>query len=509
MNKSKKLLALILTMLLAVSMLGTLSTAMAAEGEATTYTITITPTDSVAHTYEAYQIFSGEVVANEDNELELWGLAWGDGINSDNFLTALKASNAFGTTNPFANAATANDVAEVLMTISDDSEQAIAFASIAEANLTTTVAGTSAKDGDSYKIANLSGGYYLVKDQDGSLANVDESAYTRYILKLVGDVSVDAKAVIPTLDKAIVEDEGNVDANTASVGDDVSYVLTSKVPDMTGYATYTYKITDTLSKGLSFKDDVAITIGATILTEDTDYTVTSVAGDNDTTVITITFTNFISYKDQKGADISVTYSAKLTSDVDMTQVGNTNTAKLTYSNNPGDSSSASDTTEVEVTTYTTSVKLTKIDGDTQETLTGAEFSIAADNNGAVGDVIASGAVDANGVINFTGLGEGTYWITETKAPDGGYNALENPIKLVISATATNDSCTWTATADDKDLTYDGTNYVIPLTVANNKGTLLPSTGGIGTTIFYIAGGVLVAAAVVYMITKKRMENSEK
>lgn len=508
MNKSKKLLALILTMLLAVSMFGTLSTAMAAEGEATTYTITITPAtgDVADHTYEAYQIFSGNVI-----DEVLCDVTWSTTFNSTAFLAELKTNTAFGeeTDNLFANASEATDVVEVLKQFNDNADLLFEFAEVAEKYIATSPAGTSSTKNDAgkYVISGLAGGYYLVKDKDDSLAIDAVGAYTRYILKLVTDAEVTAKAVIPTLDKTIVEGNEEVKANTAKYNDVVNFKLSSEVPDMSGYTKYEYVITDTLSKGLTFNaDSVTIMIGdKTLSVDSSEYEVIHATQSDGSTKVTISIANFINYT--KGQEIVVEYNATVNDGADLTETGNTNVAYLTYSNDPSDASSFGTTTDIETTTYLTTVKLTKVDGESKEYLTGAKFKVTLEDGTTI--VMNDTEVSStDGTLTIPGLGAGTYKIYEIEAPSGGYNVLTEPITLVISATdVTNTGCTWSATVDGAPV--NANNNVFEFDVENNKGTLLPSTGGIGTTIFYIAGGVLVAAAVVYMITKKRMENSEK
>jgi len=270
--------------------------------------------------------------------------------------------------------------------------------------------------------------------------------------------------------------------------------------------------------------------------------------------------------------ITVTYSATLNQDATLDPVaGNPNKVKLIYSNNPNETGTGEDkpnpedpvgeTPESKTKTYVTGVKLTKVDSNNNKTLTGAKFQIKgtgmkvvlvnkeifkASDNGTYymlkdgtytteapteatkdkydsttqryekvtvvdkttvpTEINATGYVDTNGVLTFEGLGEGEYEITELIAPQG-YNLLKDPIKLVISANATFDSCKWTVTADGVNLSA-GTDFLYALTVENSSGTELPSTGGIGTTLFYIVGSLLAVGAVILLVTKKRMGKAE-
>lgn len=364
--------------------------------------------------------------------------------------------------------------------------------------------------------------------------------------------------------------------NNASVGDKIPYKVTSKVPDMTGYTKYYFVLNDTLSKGLTFNDDVAITVGDKTLVKDTDYAISTTTNADQSTSLEIVFKNFIQYKTDanKGADITVTYSATVNDSAEIGPSGNPNEVKLIYSNNPnvtddGDSDTPKDDspvgeTPVSVTrTYVTELELIKVD-NAGNRLTGAEFQITGtrlntvlvsadtftedvngeywklkdgsytkDNPNAEGmdqskyestttkysktttttpivkaeNVVYKGTVDASGALRFTGLAAGRYTITELKAP-AGYNLLKDPISITIGFVAPDQvdetDCTWTYTGTD---VVNGTN-VNKITIVNQAGTELPSTGGIGTTIFYVLGSILVIGAVVLLVTKKRMDAAE-
>ena len=558
-------LVLALTLLLAMS-----ATVFAADD---TYTITISGDNVVAgHIYEAYQIFKGDL-AEKDSKTILSNIEWGSSVNGDALLTALKADATLG--NDFKDCTTAAQVADVLATYGSDAGKTQQFAKLAGANLNATVAGTSTwnESGKNYSISSLAPGYYLVKDKDDSALSSD--AYTRYILQAVHNVTVNAKTDVPTVDKNIKEGDTSVKANNASIGDVINYEVKSAVPDMTGYTKYFFVMNDTLSKGLTYNDDMVIKVGNTTLTKDTGYTVTAVKNDNGTTSIEIVFKNFVGYKDQVGADVIVTYSATLNQDASLDPVaGNPNKVQLTYSNNPnvdgkgdpknpdkpGEGAPTGKTPESETKTYVTGIKLTKVDGaDHNKMLTGAKFKIEGngvkvvlvnkevyeetsdgtyymlktgtytetapiDETASSYDstttkykkvtavtkdtvntkVNATGYVDEKGVLTFEGLGEGTYTIKEIVAPNG-YNLLKAPIKVEIKANATFAKCEWTVTADGKPVTADNNLYAF--LIENKSGAELPSTGGIGTTVFYVLGGVLVVCAGVLLITKRRMNKN--
>lgn len=558
MKNFKRIITLVLAAIL------TLSLCVISASADDAYTITIDGANTEAgHTYEAYQIFAGDL--NEDGTT-LSNITWGSGVNGAALLAALQDETAF------AACTSAADVAEVLDGYANDAANTQAFAKIVGEYL-ATAAGTSTEDDAPYTIGNLNAGYYLVKDQNASVAS--DSVYTRYILKVVNDVTVDAKASKPSIDKNILENDVKVKANTAAIGDKIDYVIDSTVPDMTGYETYFFVLNDTMTKGLTFNNDVEITIGDTTLTAN-DYTV--IADTDDTTgetSITIAIKNFINYT--TGDAIAVTYSATLNQDADLTPTGNINEVELVYSNNPnvdstgkpghpelpGDDDVVGTTPSIDTKTFSTAAKLIKVDAnDNTKTLTGAKFSISGtalnvvlinkeifeeDANGTYymlkdgtytteaateltadkydstttlyskitvvdKDTVATdfqteGYVDENGELLIEGLNAGTYTITELVEPDG-YNKLTAPITLVVTdhLNTTAKTCAWTATVDGESADIIGN--VITFTVENSQGSVLPSTGGAGLVAIYVVGSILVLAAVVLLVSKKRMHNDD-
>lgn len=440
-----------------------------------------------------------------------------------------------------------------------------------KANITPETA-TAGENAASVTIDNLPLGYYVVEDTGAA------TPVSALILDTTNpSVNIEIKADKPGIDKNIdgtkdTDDAttGDVKYNNAAVGDQVPYKLTSKVPDMTGYKKYYFVVNDTLSKGLTFNNDVTITVGNDTKEKDTDYTVTPTESADGTTSVEIVFKDFIQYAANAGADITITYSATVNENAVIGVEGNSNKVKLIYSNNPntdesgnqedkpGDKSPTGKTPDVETRTYVTDLELIKVDQDGVR-LTGAEFQITGtklntvlvrkdvytedengtywklkdgsyttDDPGSEGmdeskyestttkysksvetepiekaeNVNYTATVGTDGVLRFEGLSAGTYIITEIKAP-AGYNLLTDPITVTIgftAPTAPSTDCTWTYTGTDV-VNETNTNQI---TVVNRAGTELPSTGGIGTTIFYVIGGVLVAAAGVLLIVKKRM-----
>lgn len=552
--KTRKLLSLVLTalMLLALTL-----PALADE----TYSITIKNTAS-GHTYEAYQIFKGDL-SEQDGKKVLSNVQWGSGVNGTALLAALKADKTLKT--DFEECESAADVAKVLEDYQNDAEKTQAFAKLAGANLTNTVAGTSrAQNEGEYVISDLPAGYYLVKDKDG-VSITGHDAYTRYILEVVGDVEVTAKVDVPTIDKKIEEGNQKVNVNEASIGDKIPYVVTSKVPDMTGYSKYFFVVNDTMSKGLTFNNDVAITVNGKALAKDTDFTVTATTNEETgVTTIKIVFIDFIQYKSQKGADIVINYSATLNEKAEIGVAGNENKVDLVYSNDPnadykGENEPGKDdptgkTPEVKTETYTTELTIIKTD-DQGNKLTGAAFRLTGNgvnvvivtgevyvedaegtfwklNDGTYTDVDPNGEgidsskyedvntkykketkvtvvkgedtsvnvegfVDADGKLTFTGLGAGEYTLTEIVTPIG-YNTID-PITFTVSFDAANKKF-----STNNSNIQVGENNTLSTTVENKAGSTLPSTGGMGTTLFYVVGALLAVGAGVLLATRKKM-----
>lgn len=522
MKKVKKLVSVLLALVMVFAMA---TTAFAAN-------VTL-PNDGILkdHAFTAYQIFSGR----EENGT-LSDVKWGNGIDADGFLTALKAME----NSKFTDCATAADVADVLSENNTDADLANAVAKIAyqykAGNGTKLTAGGN----------ELADGYYLIVDTTENVAG--GSAYNAALLQVVGNIDVQVKTDAPTLDKKVKEDDkynndggfgnGYNDVADYNIGDEVPFKLIGSVPDMSRYETYKYIFHDTLSAGLTLNDDsikvyvASDKAGADKVAIDAQYYTTTVNGQS----FTVAFDDLKTVPGvAEGKYIIVEYTATLNKDAQIGLPGNGNEAYLEYSNNPdqsgkGDDHPTGETPKDEVIVFTYELDTTKVDGKTDEKLEGAEFKlyrmngeakeyVIVDENGKVTGWTADEAAasvlksDENGLFKVIGLDDGTYYLEETKAP-AGYNKLDKPIEIVIKAETKNGQ-TWDGvsadalvkldvTADGKAGTGDVETGIANITVANNKGSELPETGGIGTTIFYIVGSVLVVGAAILLITKKRM-----
>lgn len=443
---------------------------------------------------------------------------------------------------------------------------------------TITGAGSESNEDESVTVTTVSGldyGYYLLVPF-GTSGPQDDYATMFSLNTLSGnDTEIYVKGVYPTVDKTVGNNSAK--SNTASIGDEVEFTLTSKVPDMTGYDKYFFIVNDTLSRGLDFRSISEVKIDNTTLTQDTSenhdtadtgYYLVKTDNADGTEALKIVFKNFIQYKTQTGAAISIKYKATLNENAAI-GTENSNTATLTYSNDPtanyqGENEpaenepvgeSASSTTK----TYTTSLKINKVDGS-GDALTGAAFRITGDGvnqvitTGDVYEVSENGSyyklvdgtytltdpngdnidqttydstttkyekktkttltgkgensvnveafVNSAGQLTFSGLGAGTYTISEIVTPDG-YNSIAD-FDVTITFDTTNG---FSATATGNN-TVSVNNNELSMNVVNQSGSTLPSTGGIGTTMFYILGAMLVICAGVLLITRTRMHHSK-
>ena len=502
MKYMKKLITLLAVLTLALAM------AVPAFAETTTptkYTITI---NNGTGNYAAYQIFKGDL-----HEKTLSNIEWGDNVTD-------KGRTKFG------NAA---DKAKTITTEAD----AKAFAVEVAKYLTDPAAGTGT---DSITVSGP--GYYLIKNTSVGEGEV----FTDYILRVVGDVTVNPKSGKPTLDKQIRHNEtglwGVVGDN--QIGDTVEFRTLTTVPIVSGYTQYTYAIHDEMSAGLTSNvrsnEDVTIKVNDETVLDKNYYTVTVDGTNANKFTVTVDVLNAI--KDGKmveGNTLYTYYTGILNENAKVYNDGKQdNKAYLEYSNNPHDNKTTNNTPEKVVYDWTFKMGVKKVDGADGTPLTDAKFVLSKNGNcslGTIGDdgtpstttdlinliensdgsyTVAPAGYNGSvvnvmtaGDITINGLDDATvYYLYETKAP-AGYNRLTAAVRFEITATYSDagDNCTSVTAKVNNDVQSS-----VSVNVRNNKGSTLPSTGGIGTTIFYVIGGGLMAVAAVLLVTKKRMNN---
>ena len=495
----------ITTAILAIAMIFALALpAFAAD----TYTITINK-ETPGHRYEAYQIFTGDVSTNEEGKLVLSSIKWGSGVNTDGQV-------AFGN---------AQDKADTITTVA----QAETFADEVSQYLTGTIAkAVYDAEAKNYVISNLAPGYYLIKDEDGSQTGT--AGYTAFILKVVGDAEADPKDGETTFEKKV--DDKN-DSNTTEdkiewhdsadhdIGDLVDFKLETTIAEnYDEYDEYYLALHDTEEKGLTFQPgSVKVTVDGKPVTSG--YTVVTNPADGHTFDVIFTDTKLIA-EVKANSKIVVTYKSRLNEDCFLGNQGNVNKAYAEFSNSPDDEQRGT-SEEDTVIVFTYKVTVNKKDGDLNP-LPGATFTLekfvadetgAFDNGGINGNWVALSTVETTPETTFTfrGLDDGYYRLTETEAPEG-YNAID-PVYFTVTAehdlvwstqprTDVLTNLTGNKVTGEIEFTMDKVSGNIGTDIVNEKGIVLPETGGIGTTIFYIVGALLVVGAAIVLITKKRM-----
>ena len=480
MKQTKKLLSVLLCLALVFCL--AVPAAFAADP---TYTLTIN-SKTPNHDYQAYRVFSGELAADpSDADVNtLINIDWGTGVKETTaLLNAVKAITVNGDT-PFKDCDDAAAVADVLAA---ENATAVtdAFADVVARYLADSPTGTgttaAAATGNDYPatISGLPAGYYLVKEAAFTGDEGDNNSYTKFILQLVKDKTVNAKADVPTLDKQ-VKDKGDTaatpaDSTNVSVGDTVTYTLTSRVPNMDGYNKYFFVVSDTLSAGLTPNvNSIAVKLNGTTLTKDTHYTVSTtpaVPTAGQATTLEIVFKNFIQYNTTAniGKAIEITYDATVDQYASAGATGTTNNAKLTFSNDPnytyvgdpndkpGIDEPVSETPSTIANVYTAQLQINKVNVENFP-LTGAAFTLTGDG------VITTGVTASN---TFTSDASGTYYKLKsgaytTTAPTGVNNDLYE--STTQKYTRTPGTPSWITKVQDTDVAGEvGADGVVTFT----------------------------------------------
>ncbi len=553
MKNIKKLLALVLALAICAAFA---IPAMANEVNGFTQgaekvTISIDATKAAGHTYDVYQIFTGKVASETVDGKNV--------LNLSNVKVGSSYSFTLGEGDNAKNYTTGDDVPTAFLNEITDAEafaqEVIAGTKGALGSRVGTLA--ASETGNNYSLPNQESGYYLIVDKgvDGS-----EAVLSAYMVQILGDTTLEPKTTDTTLEKSVAnaDKEGGWGlVADYDIDDEFQFKLEAKVPaaNLPQYATgnpqdYTMKFTDTMSEGLTFvkfdsfvvkgigdEDDIPIADAIS------GYELPEVTGQN----FEVSFDLFQVIGSESTEDapwpvdengnivVELIYTAKLNENaVIYPAIGadgkpNWNKASLEFRRDPY-TDATGNTGDKEVYVYTFKINGVKVDGaDNKTPLAGAGFKLykyseTADDN--LGEPLTFNQVGnryvkaetpeggegteivttESGDFGFEGLEEGKYVLVETTTP-AGYNTMSNMV-ITISATESEDGKTLTATQTakqgDKDITPTETEGQPIFDVVNNKGTNLPSTGGMGTTILYIVGGVLVVGAGVLLFTKKRM-----
>ncbi|GAB6885593.1 hypothetical protein B279_01690 [Streptococcus equinus ATCC 33317] len=455
-------------------------------GKAMAYDITVK--DGGAGTYEAYQIFTGDLSSDETT---LSNIEWGNGI-TDAGKAVLQEK--YGVTS-------AAEVAEKLGSAGADAKAAKDFAKAAGQYLQNATG-----------LTGHEAGYYLVQNKTvGS-----NEAYTNYILEVLKNVTVTPKTSIPSVTKKVKETNDTTgfmsnwqDFADYDRWDDVPFQLTATLPEnLDDYETYYFELLDKLSPGFTLnKDTIKIYLdnGKT----KTEVTTFFNLDDLDFKIDNLKVLEGIT----ASSKIIVEYTAKLNDKAVHGSSGNPSNVELVYSNNPnntGVGASTGKTPESIVKVYTYEAVFEEIDKN-RESLKGAEFTLYKVVKD--GDTYKKVEVDKQTVgetekFSFTGRDAGEYILVETKTPDG-YNTIK-PIefKIVTDYNEKLDSTKLEGESGDAHFESNLSEGSLTAEIISRKGSLLPSTGGVGTTILYSIGTILVLVSVVFLVTKKRMEVKE-
>lgn len=506
----KKAMKKLMAALLAVAMVCAMAIPAFADSSSSTSTAAVTMYTITApkngHTYEIYQIFTGDYDASQPSMLA--NIKWG--------------KNGTGT----AGDAVEQTVLDALSAVASSASDKAKLDVIENYVKLDTTPVAIVTNGSSVEVV---GGYYLIKDKDGSLSGSEP--YTTYLVSVVGHVTINPKSsAVPEFNKKLKDTNDSTgevsrwqDSADYDIGDYIPFRLQGTVPeDYDSYKTYYYAFHDVEETGLTFDpSSVEVHLGDEngAIISNTYYKVLT-KKDSTTSDTECTFEIvFDNLKDVAGvaanSTITVTYRSKLNDNAVLGAHGNVNKAKLEYSNNPrGDGKGETPWDNVIVFTY--KVVVNKVDQDNHP-LEGAEFTLTKKIAGGT-EVVKTMTIDGSDKSLFTlsGLDDGEYTLTETVTP-ANYNTI-SPITFTVNATheiewdsiSTRDNVLTSLTGDKKvgEITFDvdKTAGSLSTNVVNNIGTTLPGTGGIGTTIFYVIGGGLMVAAAILLITKKRMEN---
>lgn len=571
MNHIKRIAGVLLALVMVFSLAVTAHAVNGIDGGINTQKHVISVVDpAVGHTYEIYQIFLGDCSV-VDGETFLLNVTWGSGVDMSMSIDGKDLPQTLKGNLDFKDCETADDFGRVVSSYNDNSAKLDAFSDTVYGFLSQSCGSVGYLNGEEDPVTSLevSGdGYYLIVDH---CDDISDDAFSNHILLFTDEENefFRIKSDVPQLSKTI---EGTDDtAIAASVGDHIEFELISEVPNMTGYNKYYFVVYDVLSDGLTFNDDISVTVGGKQLTADLvsstgqidamDYYTIENGG-----VIKIVFRDFyhkFSSSQYTGKEIRITYSATVNENVDLAE-GESNVAYLQYSNNPnftytGENEPGQDepvgstfgSPDGTVRVYSMGIVLNKVNPE-NESVTGAQFQIKGDtdfpmiNNGifrqskngtyyrlkdgtytqeepddstlvyyesstvkyeivtGISESVSSskiqslGWVDEDGVITFSGLGEGEYTITEKIAP-AGYKLLEKGIPVSVSFTLdSQENPVWTVKIGGQDYTVDEEGYV-SFVVENAYKAKLPATGGEGLVGVYSTGMFLVISSVFMLI----------
>lgn len=544
------------------------------------YTITINNAIP-GHTYRAYQIFQGDLYEPEEDGVitkkVLSNIKWGTSFESHGQSIINKLKEKYSLTGEYDSCTTAADVADVLSQHEEHANEfSIIVGDIINDPSNNISANSSNKLDKTYEITGLKEGYYIVIDAE--IDNRDD-AHSRYFLSVVSNVTMEVKSIVPYLEKMVsggakIDDTHNTATYYGKTDETygLTFSLKATIPTsqsesnkdnanayLAEYENYEYYIVDIIDKGFDLykengkvevvaKDEagnplnIDFTVEDIVLTEDNkgEYKIEDITKYAGKTIFKITINNLKQQVNDEsknlnpGDVINFEYKARLNGSHNVGYNPNINEAYLIYSDNPHNSDSKSRTTENKTYTYSIDLELSKIaelksQEDEKVSLPNATFELyKEDKKTKIAELTCSSEETAKGYAKYTSLSAGTYYIRETKAPDG-YNKLKEDIKLTIESTLDSGTIKWNVTVEKtpevnklvhlyneynettnsngngiKTEVKDGVNYsLIFIEVENTSGATLPVTGGIGTIVFTVIGLSIMIVAVVCLKSNKR------
>lgn len=519
MQKLRKFLAAVLVAVMMLSLgSGMVNTEAQAAGE--TGTITVNNAAN-GHNYEIYRVFDGEYSADKKHAIYTVNTKWENFFRGDG--AKYLVDNANGQPLNLINF----DKQKKYINITETNKEEFSIAAHKYAD-TIDFDDKQTASGESVTFSNLDLGYYLVYSPDATSPTIGNSTVCVLVnVKGSEPISINAKGTTPTITKT-------ADKETTDVGSKVTFTVEGTVPDTSGFTGYIYTVRDTMN-GLALTGDYTVTIDGDVVEK---KIATSPAADPDSPNVAAgkvvgdklpeqgqkSFAlniDMTKYQDKIGKKVVITYDAIISEEAikDESPI-NKNSATLDYSNNPADWEKPVTTPAQEVEVHSFNVKIHKIDANDKTNLEHAKFvlykkeagtetplyyyynqdaktvewkKLGADGVAATLDEelakpqpsITEVETDKQGVARFPGIAAGDYFLQETKAPEG-YNLLKDPKPVTITK--------------NENGKYE--SKVISIEVENASGTLLPGTGGIGNTIFYIVGGALILAGVVLLMRKR-------
>lgn len=499
MNKVLKgLVAVVSTAAMAIAGFAGAASATAA---GTNYDITVPSTDT--HTYSVYQVFTGDL--------------------SNGTLSNIKAGQNFNKNNTASKSA-ADAAAEIAQgTYANNTEKLAAITPYVD------LTGTAFGEVSANTALSAPAGYYLLKDKDAVTGN---DAATLFIVQVNGPVTVNRKADKPTFEKKVKDvndstgDKSNwQDSADYDVNDEVPFQLTATLPtneaDFAAYKTYKLVFHDQQSAGLTFnKDSVVVKYGDQTLGTDS-YTLETPATDNDTFDITINDAKTVKDADGSvitvaaGGKFTVEYTSKLNENAVIGAAGNPNEASLEFSNNPNvggeGNTGKTPTDKVIVFTYQLDINKT-FNGGTPDDNDLPEFTLykfdstTNDYTTNVGKVDITKTADGKYTASFKRVDDGKYKLVETKTPAGFNTAADTTFEITAEHDVESDNPQLTVLKINTT-TGNTTTGTVTANVVNQKGSNLPSTGGMGTVLLYVAGVAVFALAGVTLVMALRRRNA--